>query len=163
MVEHRTPLLVTVSVLQSTLESCVKVRCCLTHTHAHTHTRTHTHTHTHTRTHTHIYMECIRDRRTYINIANIFTTHCLLLAGISFLSPSMSIAYSTCHLPSSDTLLLGCVTKNCMNGGTQDPSTCDCVCLQQYIGGLCESKYCQMHSSAAHLPGFYLPSQKGVH
>ena len=33
-----------------------------------------------------------------------------------------------------------CVPKNCMNGGTQDPSTCDCVCPPEYTGELCESE-----------------------
>ena len=36
---------------------------------------------------------------------------------------------------------LDCVAKNCMNGGTQDPDTCDCVCPPEYTGPLCESKY----------------------
>ena len=35
---------------------------------------------------------------------------------------------------------LDCVEKNCMNGGTQDPDTCDCVCPPEYTGPLCESE-----------------------
>ena len=30
-----------------------------------------------------------------------------------------------------------CVPKNCMNGGTQDPDTCDCVCPPEYTGADC--------------------------
>ena len=36
---------------------------------------------------------------------------------------------------------LDCVAKNCKNGGTQDPDTCDCVCPPEYTGPLCESEY----------------------
>ena len=33
-----------------------------------------------------------------------------------------------------------CVMKNCMNGGTQDRDTCNCTCLPEYTGPLCESE-----------------------
>ena len=35
---------------------------------------------------------------------------------------------------------IACVLKNCTNGGTQDPNTCDCVCPLQYNGEFCESE-----------------------
>ena len=33
-----------------------------------------------------------------------------------------------------------CVAKICENGGTQDSSTCDCVCPPEYTGELCGGK-----------------------
>ena len=43
-----------------------------------------------------------------------------------------------------------CVTKNCMNGGTQDPSTCDCVCPPEYTGELCGSEILSCTRTRAH-------------
>ena len=35
---------------------------------------------------------------------------------------------------------LDCVQKMCMNGGTQDPDTCNCVCPSEYTGEFCEGE-----------------------
>ena len=34
----------------------------------------------------------------------------------------------------------GCVGKVCMNGGTQDPDTCNCTCAFEYTGDVCQGK-----------------------
>ena len=38
--------------------------------------------------------------------------------------------------------LAACVERNCMNGGTLDPVSCQCVCPPEYSGELCESESC---------------------
>ena len=44
-------------------------------------------------------------------------------------------------------LTLDCTTKNCTNGGTQDPISCDCVCAPDYTGLDCGSESGPTHNS----------------
>ena len=96
--------------------------------------------HAHTRTHTCIDIEC------HVVCTSTLSTfyHSRLIVKLTgyVLVHQLSIAFGTCQLPPF-TLLLGtdCAPKNCMNGGTQDPSTCDCICPPEYTGELCESEF----------------------
>ena len=130
MVVHRTPILAVVSVLQSTLVHSVKVSVC---SHA------------------------------------LYSTQYLSLGWLCGHSPHPSplsnhlfICYDCRFLPRPVVHILSvslmfvlltsvdCVAKVCMNGGAQDSTTCDCLCLPNYTGYMCESE-CLIECIVIHL------------
>ena len=95
----------------------------------------------------------------------ILHSTCLWVGCVAILSPlsnHLFIWYDcsflprpVVHIPSVSLMFVlltsvDCVAKVCLNGGAQDSTTCDCLCLPNYTGYMCESE-CLIECVVIHL------------